>query len=158
MERNSRHHHDEHSIVRIFIDQERYESPNPTTGAALYLLGHVDPGRALYREVRDDRTDPPIDNRPHTIHLHENEHFHSGDPQAITLIVEGTPHAWFNEGITYAELVTLFDPTYPKHPETTYSVMYDHGPAHNPEGILSPGASVEIKNRMVFHVSRTGQS
>jgi hypothetical protein len=144
--------------VRIHIDQVQYESPNPTTGAALYLLGNVKHGRLLYREVRGDREDPPIENGPETIHLREDEHFHTGDPRAITLIVEGTPHEWFKASITYAELVTLFDPNYPQHPETTYSVTYDHGPAHNPEGILSPGASVEVKDRMVFHVSRTGQS
>lgn len=27
--------------VRIHIDREPYESPNPTTGAALYMLGGV---------------------------------------------------------------------------------------------------------------------
>ena len=31
--------------VRIHIDQHHYESPNPTTGAALYALGNVAPGR-----------------------------------------------------------------------------------------------------------------
>ena len=108
--------------------------------------------------MRGDREDLLIKNGPETVHLSEDEHFHSGDPQAFTIIVEGTPHEWSKPLITYAEVVTLFDPTYPEHPETTYSVTYDHGPAHKPEGILSPGASVKVKNRMVFHVSRTGQS
>jgi hypothetical protein len=35
-------HQNKHE-VRIHIDQHRYESPNPTTAAALYLLGHVAP-------------------------------------------------------------------------------------------------------------------
>ena len=46
--------------VRIHIDQKEYESPNPTTGEALYILGNVQPGLELYREVRGDREDPPI--------------------------------------------------------------------------------------------------
>lgn len=75
-----------------------------------------------------------------------------------TIIVEGTPHEWPRDRITYAEVVTLFDPEYAQHPEVTYSVTYDHGPGQNREGILSPGGSVRIKERMVFHVSRTGQS
>ena len=29
--------------VRIHIDQELHESPNPTTGEALYVLGRVPP-------------------------------------------------------------------------------------------------------------------
>jgi hypothetical protein len=75
-----------------------------------------------------------------------------------TIIVEGTPHEWPDDRISYDQVVTLFDPTFPQHPEITYSVTYDHGPGQNREGILSPGGSVRIKERMVFHVSRTGQS
>ena len=44
-----RHH------MRIHIDQKEYESPNPTTGEALYILGNVQPGLELYREVRGDK-------------------------------------------------------------------------------------------------------
>jgi len=54
-------HQNKHE-VRIHIDQHRYESPNPTTAAALYLLGHVAPGLELYREVNGNREDEPIEN------------------------------------------------------------------------------------------------
>jgi hypothetical protein len=40
--------------VRIHIDEERYESPTPTTGVALYALGNVPPGKELFREVSGD--------------------------------------------------------------------------------------------------------
>src|ERR1019366_4718792 len=46
--------------VRIHIDQQRYESPNPTMGEALYLLGKVAPGSDLYREVEGNREDQPV--------------------------------------------------------------------------------------------------
>lgn len=145
-------------LVRIHIDQKPYESPNPTMGAALYVLGHVKPGMRLYREVKGDHEDPTIDDGPEPIHLKQDEHFHSGEPRSITIIVEGTPHEWSKRSITYVEVVTLFDPTYPQHPDTTYSVTYKRGPAHKPEGILVPGASVKVKDKMVFNVSSTGQS
>ncbi len=45
------HHHE----VRIHIDQTRHQSPNPTTGSALYALGMVKPGFELFREVGGDR-------------------------------------------------------------------------------------------------------
>jgi Multiubiquitin len=80
------------------------------------------------------------------------------EKKVVTIIVEGTAYEWPKGEITYAEVVTLFDPTYPQHPETTYSVKYKHGPAHKPEGTLPPGASVKVKQDMVFNVSRTGQS
>lgn len=76
----------------------------------------------------------------------------------VTIIVEGTPHEWPKEDIEYAEVVTLEVPDYPSHPEITYSVKYKKGQGNKPEGILSPGASVKIKEGMVFSVSETGQS
>lgn len=144
--------------VRIHIDQKPYESPDPTTGEALYRLGHVQPGLKLYREVNGNHEDSAIEDGPETIDLKEDEHFHSGEPRDITIVVEGTPHEWSKSAITYVEVVTLFDPSYPQHPETTYSVTYKRGPGHKPEGILSPGASVKVKDGMVFNVSSTGQS
>jgi hypothetical protein len=144
--------------VRIHIDRIPYESPNPTTSAALYRLGRVRPGWKLFREVRGDHEDPPIEDGPEPVHLRPDEHFHSGESRSVTIIVEGTPHKWRKPSITYVEVVTLFDPAFPQHPDVTYSVTYDRGPSLRHEGILSPGASVKVKEGMVFNVSRTGQS
>lgn len=144
--------------VRIHIDQRPYESPNPTTGEALYRLGHIKPSLRLYREVHGNHEDPPIEDGPEPVRLRPDEHFHSGEARGVTIIVEGTPHEWLKRSITYAEVVTLLDPSFPQHPEVTYSVTYHRGPAHHHEGILSPGDSVKVKEGMVFNVSRTGQS
>jgi hypothetical protein len=145
-------------LVRIHIDQKPHESPSPTTGMALYRLGHVPSGLELYREVSGDHEDALVVDGPETVHLKTDEHFHSGAPSAITIIVDGTRDKWDKPEISYAEVVTLADPDYPKHPELTYSVKYKHGPGPKPEGILAPGASVKVKNKMVFNVSKTGQS
>jgi Multiubiquitin len=146
--------------VRIHIDQKAYESPNPTTGEGLYRLGAVRPGLELYREVSGDREDKVIPNGPETVHLKEDEHFHSGPPEKkeITIIVNGTPHEWPKRHITYAEVVTLDVPDYPQHPEINYTVKYKKGPSHKPEGTLSPGGEVKVKDGEVFSVSPTGQS
>jgi len=155
-----KHVHDEGDpgTVKVHIDKKPYQSPNSTTGAALYELGQVKSGLVLYRDARGDREDTPVENDHERIHLHEGDHFHSDKPRGVAIIVEGTLHRWPQRTITYEQVVTLFDPDFPQHPEITYSVMYDHGPPQNPEGTLSPGGYVRIKNRMVFHVSRTGQS
>jgi len=146
--------------VRIHIDQHERHSPNPTVGEALYKLGNVPPGLVLYREVTGNREDTMIPNGPETVHLTQDEHFHSGPPEKkeITIIVNGTPHEWSKREITYAEVVTLDVPDYPQHPEITYSVKYKNGPGHKPEGTLSPGGSVKVKDGMVFSVSPTSQS
>jgi hypothetical protein len=79
--------------------------------------------------------------------------------KTVTIIVNGTPEEVpKREDITYAEVVTLAFPDYPKHPEITYSVTYTHGHSHKPEGILPPGGSVKVKEGMSFRVNRTGQS
>ncbi|MFZ4616662.1 MAG: multiubiquitin domain-containing protein [Rectinemataceae bacterium] len=78
--------------------------------------------------------------------------------KTVTIIVDATQHQWPKEEISYAEVVTLAFPDYPNHPEISYSVKYKRGQGHKPEGTLSPGGSVKVKEGMVFNVSQTGQS
>lgn len=80
------------------------------------------------------------------------------EKKTVTIIVEGTPHEWPKEEISYTEVVTLEVPDYAQHPEITYSVKYKNGHGHKPEGVLSPGDSVRVKEGMIFSVSETGQS
>ncbi len=76
----------------------------------------------------------------------------------VTIIVEGTPHEWPKEEITYAEVVTLEVPNFQEHPDVNYAVKYKNGHGSKPEGILSPGGTVKVKEGMIFSVSETGQS
>lgn len=79
--------------------------------------------------------------------------------KTVTIVVDGTPYEVPKKDlISYAEVVTLAYPDYPQHPEITYSVTYDRGHGDKPEGILSPGESVKVKEGMAFNVNRTGQS
>ncbi len=72
-------------MERIHIDQKPYDSPNPTTGEA-HKLGNVQHGRELYREVEGDRDDEEIPRGKEAVHLTEDEHFHSGDPERKHLV------------------------------------------------------------------------
>ena len=80
------------------------------------------------------------------------------EKKLVTIIVEATPHKWPKDDITYAEVVTLEVPDYAQRTNITYSVKYKNGHGKKPEGILSPGGSVKVKEGMVFSVSSTGQS
>jgi len=82
-------------------------------------------------------------------------HAHS---HTVTIVVDGAPHEWPKEEISYAEVVTLEVPDYAQHPEITYSVTYKRGHGDKPEGILVPGGKVKVKEGMIFNVSETGQS
>lgn len=81
-----------------------------------------------------------------------------GPGKTITIVVNGTPHdVPKKETLTYAEVVTYFDPTYPQHPDTVYSVTYTRG-VKPKEGTLAPDGSVKAKDGMDFHVIPTSES
>lgn len=80
------------------------------------------------------------------------------EKKEVTIVVNGTPHQVEKERITYEEVVTLAFPDFPQHPERTYSVTYKNGHGNKPEGILSPGSNLLVKDGMQFKVKHTGQS
>lgn len=80
------------------------------------------------------------------------------EKKTVTIVVEGSEHEWSKDDISYAEVVTLEVPDYAQHSEITYSVRYKRGQGSKPEGTLAPGASVKVKEGMIFSVSETGQS
>ena len=68
----------------------------------------------------------------------------------VTIIVNGTPHEVEKDEITYNDVVTYAFSDFPQHPERTYSVTYQRGHGDKPEGILSPGGTVKVKDGMIF--------
>ena len=151
------HEHKHH--VRIHIDQKPYESPNPTTGEALYKLAHVQAGFELLREVRGDREDPAVPDDRDPIHLKEDEHFHTGpaQPKKFTIIVNGQKKVVTTKTVTFDEIVKLGFPT-PTGTNILYTVSYEDGPPANPQGSLKEGGTVKVKNGMIFNVTATDRS
>ena len=153
-QREIEHRHE----VRIHIDQHQYESPNPTTGAALYALGNVPAGLELYREVSGDREDTPIENGPETVQLKPDEHFHSGQPKTYRIYVNGEEKVVTTKRLTFAEIVTLAFPTPPTGDNILFTISYEDGPRPNPAGSLTAGGTVKIKDGMIFNVTPTDKS
>jgi hypothetical protein len=146
--------------VRIHIDQKPYESSNPTTGEALYILGRVPEDQELFREVQGDKEDRPIPNGLETIHLKEDEHFHSGLPsiKEFSIIVNGRQKVVAKRNLSFTEIVALaFDPA-PTGPNIMFTITYRHGPHGNAEGTLLEGTTVKVKNGMIFNVTATDKS
>ena len=152
------HEHKHH--LRIHIDQNPYESPNPTTGEALYKLGHVQSGYDLFREVMGDKEDAVVENDAEPIHLREDEHFHSGpaQPRKFTIIVNGQKKVVTMRTVTFDEIVKLAFPTPPAGANILYTVSYEDGPLVNPQGSLKEGQTVKVKNGMIFNVTATDKS
>ena len=146
--------------TRIHIDQKRYESPNPTTGGTLYVLGEVPPGYELYREVRGDEEDKPIQDGDETIHLKEDEHFHSAPrrPRSFTIVVNGRPKVVAEDKLSFDEIVALaFNPV-PTGPDWVFTVTYRDAAGKKPDGTLIEGQTIEIKDGTIFNVTATNKS
>ena len=154
MQTEMQHEHE----VRIHIDQQPYESPNPTAGEALYALGRVRPGLELFREVNGDREDAEIPNSPAPVHLQLDEHFHSGKPKIYRVFVNGQEKVLTTKTVTYEQIVALAFPNPPSGQNIRFTVGYEDGPHKNPSGSLMPGGEVPVKDGMIFDVTPTDKS
>lgn len=145
-----------HSKVRVHIDRKQYESPNPTTGSALYALGHVFHGFELFQEVEGNQEDKVIPNDGNEIHLKEDEHFYS--TKEFKIIVNGRPKEVTSKELSFTEIVSLAFSNPPTGENILFTVTYEKGKGSKPEGTLVKGQSVHIKNGMIFNVTATDKS
>jgi Multiubiquitin len=76
----------------------------------------------------------------------------------FTLIVNTREKKWEKETISYKEVIVLAFGSYEDNENITYTVDYLRGPKENPEGSLTKGKSVEVKNQMIFNVTKTHKS
>jgi len=141
--------------VHIQLDRKVYESPNPTTGAALYMLGHVAP-RKLYREVDGNHEDEFIPEEAAMVHIKEDQHFYS--QIEFTVIVNAQKKVVMDDVLTYNELISLAFSNPPTGSNVTFTISYRNGPQSNPEGTVVEGRSVRVKDGMIFNVTSTDKS
>ena len=143
-------------VVRIHINREPYQSPDPTTGEALYILGGIPKHEKLYREVGEkDKEDILVLREEAHVHLEKDEHFYS--QKVFSIFVNSDEHDVDKKEISYAQVVDLYLGSGGK-PSNEYLVKYSHGPVENPSGTLTPGQNVVVKDGMRFRVAGTGKS
>lgn len=87
----------------------------------------------------------------------KTERFYT-DRSKITLIVNLQKKPWGERRISYEQLTLLAYPNPPPDVVITYTVDYEAGPASNPEGSMTVGDSIKVKDGMVFSVTETGRS
>jgi hypothetical protein len=143
-------------LVRIHIDREAFESPNSTTGQALYHLAQVPPHRELFREVDGNHEDDLVPRDDTPIRVTEDDHFYS--QKAVTIMVNGEPHETAETRLSFEEAVKIAYPVPPQGAQIEFTVTYRKGPPANPKGTLTAGHSVKLKNKMVFDVTATDRS
>lgn len=149
-------HHGDKQRVRIHIDHNEYESPNPTTGKALYVLADVPKNRELFKSVTGDHEDVHIPEDEHEVRLHQDDHFYS--QKEIGIIVNGKQKTTVETSLSFEEVVKIAFEKPPEGPQTLFTVTYRNGPKQNPEGTLTAGHKVRVKKGMVFNVTPTDKS
>ena len=77
MEDHMEKEHPHHETVTIIINKKKEDSPNPTTGFALYSLGNIPEGYDLFREIHGHGDDEYIPKDGSTIMLKNGDHFYS---------------------------------------------------------------------------------
>jgi hypothetical protein len=142
--------------VRIHIDRQPYESPDPTTGSALYVLGKIGGHRELFREVSGDQEDELVPNDGAPVRLKKDEHFYS--ERDFHIIVNARPKVVTERVLSFDQIVKLAFENPPSGPNIMFTITYRNGPPKNPEGSLLEGQSVKIKDKMVFNVTPTDKS
>lgn len=143
-------------LARIHIDRQPYESPNPTTGEALYALGGIEGHVELFREVDGGDEDELVRRGDDHIRLKPDEHFYS--QKVFNIIVNTEKKEVLKPRLTFDELVILGLGSIPTGENIKITVDYGMGPKANPQGSLQPDESVRLKNKMVFDVSATDRS
>jgi len=74
------------------------------------------------------------------------------------IIVDGTPHRWATDEISFDQVVKLAYPHDKPNPLITYTVNYRNGGGRRPEGKLVEGEEAKIKDGTEFNVTRTDRS
>lgn len=132
------------------------------TGAQVKELGEIPMDYELFLNVKGNNEDQKIENDTKVdLELPGLERFFSnGDitNRVYKIIVNAALKEWKTNTISFEDLVKIAFPENSGKPNFAYTVTYAFGPKENPEGSMSKGDIVFIKNQMKFYVTATNQS
>lgn len=89
-------------------------------------------------------------------HVQEVEQEKEEQKKQVTIIVNTRKHTVPKGKICFDKVVALSG--FPGGEHVTFTVTYRKGDGHKPEGSLVEGECVEVKEGMVFNVTRTNKS
>lgn len=76
----------------------------------------------------------------------------------VTIIVNSREKTVSEKELTYSEIVALAFDNPPTGPLVYFTITYRRGHGNKPEGTLSEGESVKVKDGMIFDVTATDKS
>lgn len=149
------------SKLSFAIDGKSFETNQQyLTGLDIRRIGNIPDSHDVYLTVPKPWKNELIENNVEiNLARPEVEHFISLEREIkLTLIVNGKKKHWEKRTISFEEIVILAFVSYDPNPNKVYTVSYDMGPRHNPEGKMVVGDLVFVKNKMIFNVSATDKS
>lgn len=82
----------------------------------------------------------------------------SNEGQTVTIVVNGQQKTVEKEDLIFDDVVALaFDPV-PTGENMMFTITYRRGHGNKPEGTLTEGESVKVKEGMLFDVTATDKS
>lgn len=83
---------------------------------------------------------------------------HEGSHHSYTIVVNGQQKTVEAGELSFDQVVALaFDPV-PTGPNVMFTITYRRGHGDKPEGTLTEGESVKVKEGMIFDVTATDKS
>lgn len=146
-------------VLELTINGKKYEwNQQYITGAEIRRLGNIPHDDEIFLAVKKPWEDEPIpEDKQVNLARPEIEHFYSKAKEVI-IMVNGTPHKWTKEKISFKEVIVLAFGQYIDKPTMVYTVAYEDGPKQNPEGSMFVGQEVFVKHKMIFNATATDKS
>ena len=109
-------------------------------------------------ELNDDRGGHGGSNPGHGGSEHGDPGTGGGHGHTVTIYVNTRAKEWSKEKISFEQLIKLAFENPPIGDNIVFTVTYRNGPHNKPEGNLSPGESVKVKDGEIFDVYYTDKS
>lgn len=81
-----------------------------------------------------------------------------GQNKDYTIVVNGRQKVVTAKELSFSDIVALAFDNPPSGPNIVFTITYRRGEGHKPEGTLTEGESVKIKEGMIFNVTATDKS
>jgi hypothetical protein len=82
----------------------------------------------------------------------------SDHEKGFTVVVNGREKTVTTKELTFDQVVALAFDNPPTGPNIVFTITYRRGEGNKPEGTLSEGGSVKVKDGMIFNVTPTDKS
>lgn len=146
------------SVLKLIIENKVYEwNDQFITGEEIRKLADLSEDYEIFLKIKKTSDDEIIDNQTRVdLSRPGIELFYT--KLKVVLIVNGREKYWQEKQINFIQIVKLAFPTHVENPNTVFTVVYKNGPEQNPQGTMTKGDKVFVKNKMIFNVTATDKS